>query len=242
VGEILAWCFCGTERWLQVFRQTQDISGEKLMRIRGNITGLQSGLLVCFLFISVSSLWAAPAIQPSEVIKTGTDKMLQVLDESRKEGAPTLKQRRDEIFTILDKYFSFGEMARRALGRPWKDQTPEKRQEFVRLFKQLLFNTYVDRVEGYTGSQGKIIYAGEKTEGEYAIVHTKITGYKNTDVVVDYRLKVDGTDWKVYDVIVEGVSFVDNYREQFSAILANESFDSLLNKLREKAIGIQSKS
>jgi len=212
------------------------------MRIRGNIAGLRSGLLVCFLFAAAPSLWAAPAIQPSEVIKTGTDKMLQVLNESRKEGALTLKQQRDEIFTILDKYFNFGEMARRALGRPWKDQTPEKRQEFVKLFKQLLFNTYVDRVEGYTGSQEKIVYAGEKMEGDYAMVHTKISGYKNTDVSVDYRLRVDGADWKVYDVIVEGVSFIDNYREQFSSILANGSFDSLLNKLREKAIGIQSKS
>lgn len=212
------------------------------MHIRSSMAGLGSMLLVCFVFAAVPFVWAAPSTGPTAVIKTGTDRMLQILDESRKEGSPTLKQRREEIFSILDKYFNFVEMARRSLGRPWKDQTPEKREEFVRLFKQLLFNTYVDRVEGYTGSQEKILYSGEKIQGDYAMVQTKIAGYKASDVAVDYRMRIDGADWKVYDVIVEGVSFIDNYREQFNAILANESFDGLLNKLREKAIALQPKS
>lgn len=211
------------------------------MRRKASVASFLGGLLVLFLLTAVPALWAAPTTKPTAVIQSGTDKMLQILDESRKEGAQTLKQRRDEIFAVLDKYFNFAEMARRALGRPWKDQTPEKREEFVSLFKQLLFNTYVDRVEGYTGSKEKFLYSGEKIEGEYALVQTKITGYKGGDVAVDYRLRTDGANWKVYDVIVEGVSFIDNYREQFSAILANGTFDSLLNKLREKAIGIQPK-
>jgi phospholipid transport system substrate-binding protein len=125
-------------------------------------------------------------------------------------------------------------MARRALGRPWKDQTPEKRQEFVKLFKQLLFNTYINRVESYTGSNEQIAYDSEKLDGDYALVKTHVTIQSNQIVQIDYRLRLENGQWQVYDVVVEGISFVDNYRGQFASILANESFDSLLKKIREK--------
>lgn len=210
------------------------------MQTKSKWYGLRSGLCACLLFAAVSSS-AAAAPSPLSVIQTGTDQMLQILESSRGAGAASVRDRRGEILTILDKYFNFEEMGKRALGRPWKDQAPEKQKEFVRLFKQLLFNTYVDKVEGYTGSKEKIVYMNDKIEGSYALVKTKITGYKNADVLVDYRLRLEGDSWRVYDVIVEGISLVDNYREQFSSILANGSFDSLLMKLREKS-GVQAKS
>ena len=125
-------------------------------------------------------------------------------------------------------------MAKRALGRPWKEQSPQKQQEFVDLFKQLLFNNYAGQVETYTGTNEKIVYDGEKIEGEYALVKTRILEYKNTNVQLDYRLRLIKGEWKVYDVVAEGVSLVDNYRGQFNSILANKSFDAFLAQLREK--------
>jgi phospholipid transport system substrate-binding protein len=190
--------------------------------------------LVCFVVCAtIMETAALAASSPLMIVRDGTDQALKILRETQA-GGPPLRQRKSEIETIVSKYFNFDEMARRALGRPWKDQSAAKQQEFVKLFKDLLFNTYVDRVQSYTGTNEKITYDNEKIDGEYAVVKTRIRGYKDTDVQVDYRLRRDKDSWMVYDVVVEGVSFVDNYRGQFSSILANESFDSLLRRLQDK--------
>ncbi len=177
-------------------------------------------------------LAAAPS--PLVVIQSGTEKALKILRASQKGEAPALRQRKGEILGIVDEYFNFEEMGKRALGRPWKEQTPQKRQEFSELFKQLLFNTYISRVESYTGSNEQIVYDSEKVDGEYALVKTHVIIQSGKPVEIDYRLQFENGNWKVYDVIVEGISFVENYRSQFASLLANGSFDSLLKKLREK--------
>jgi len=171
---------------------------------------------------------------PMALIQSGTEKALQILHETQKGQAPSLRQRKNEILEIVSEYFNFEEMAKRALGRPWKDQTSDKRQEFAQLFKQLLFNTYINRLENYTGSNERVFYDSEKLDGDYALVKTHILYQGNNNIAIDYRLHYDGERWKVYDVVVEGISFVDNYRGQFASILTNESFDSLLRKLRQK--------
>jgi phospholipid transport system substrate-binding protein len=126
-------------------------------------------------------------------------------------------------------------MAKRALGKPWKDQSVNKQKEFVGLFKELLFNNYVDRVEQYTGSGESFAYDKEVVEGEYSYVKTRILNYKNAQVSVDYRLRVGPDGWKAYDVVIEGISLINNYRSQFNSILARSSFDELLLKMQEKA-------
>jgi len=192
-------------------------------------------LLVLLLFLEMPSLVSAASRTPLNVIQSGTDRALQILHSCQPgKELGSLRGRKAEILQIVDEYFNFTEMAKRALGRPWKDQTPDKQQEFVKLFKQLLFNTYVDRVSSYTCSDEKVVYDGEEIEGEYALVKTRVLGYKNTDVNVDYRLRNEKGEWKVYDVVVEGISFINNYRGQFNSILAGESFDSLLARLRER--------
>ncbi len=156
------------------------------------------------------------------------------MHESQRNQAPSLRQRKDEILVIVSEYFSFQEMGKRALGRTWKEQTAEKRQEFVRLFTHLLFNTYINRLENYTGSNERVFYDSEKLDGDYALVKTHVLYQRNNNISIDYRLHLDEGQWKVYDVVVEGISFVDNYRGQFSSIMTNESFDSLLRRLRRK--------
>jgi phospholipid transport system substrate-binding protein len=178
---------------------------------------------------------ALPSQQnPMALIHGGSERALEVLHESHMGQAPSLQQRKGEILDIVSEYFNFEEMAKRALGRPWKDQSTDKRQEFAQLFKQLLFNTYINRLENYTGSNERVFYDCEKVDGDFALVKTHILYQGNNNISIDYRLQQDGGRWKVYDVVVEGISFVDNYRSQFASILANESFDSLLRRLRQK--------
>jgi phospholipid transport system substrate-binding protein len=191
-------------------------------------------LVVNLLFLSSPSLMAA-SHTPTAVVKSGTDKALEILKARHSDGIGKLRERRDEIFGMIDQYFSFAEMAKRALGRPWKDQPPAKQQEFTDLFKLLIFNTYADRVDNYTGGVNEqVLYDGEMIEGKYALVKTRLVGYRQNDVVVEYRLYSDGGEWKVYDVVVEGISLINNYRQQFNSILANESFEGLLSQMRQK--------
>jgi phospholipid transport system substrate-binding protein len=171
---------------------------------------------------------------PMGLIRTGTQRAIQILYETQSGRASSLRQRKAEILDVVSQYFNFEEMAKRALGHAWKDQPADKRQRFVQLFKQLLFNTYINRLENYTGSSEQVSYDSEKLDGDYALVKTHILYQGASNVSIDYRLRRDGSAWKVYDVVVEGISIVENYRSQFSSILANESFDSLLKRLQEK--------
>jgi len=171
---------------------------------------------------------------PLVVIQSGTEKALDILHSSKAGQAPSLKARKGEILKIVDEYFNFHEMAKRALGRPWKEQPPEKQKEFVELFKQLLFNSYVDKVESYTGANERFAYDEEKIEGIMPSSKRGCSGTRTATFAWTTGLRFDGGTWKVYDVVVEGISLVNNYREQFSSILTNESFDSLLKRMRQK--------
>lgn len=191
--------------------------------------------VLCLPLIMSAEIFAAQT--PLAVIQAGTDKALGILNrDCGMTPKNSLRDRRDEILQVLDGYFNFQEMARRSLGPSWKDQSPEKQREFVRLFKQLLFNTYLDRMEMYSCSDERIVYEHETLEGEYGAVNTRVilNKSKKVEVHVDYRLKQENGGWKVYDVIVEGVSLIENYRGQLSSILARESFDSLLKRLHER--------
>jgi phospholipid transport system substrate-binding protein len=204
------------------------------MLVKATKSILCIGLLLWMVSFTVPFHADAAANAPLSVIKAGTEQALQILRGSQSGKAPSVRQRRAEIMVIVDKYFNFNEMARRSLGRPWRDQSADKQAEFVRLFKDMLFNTYIDKVENYTGSNEQFAYDKETIDGDYAVVKTRIKGYKNTDVQVDYRLRFENGEWRVYDVIVEGISLVDNYRSQFASILGGESFDGLLKRMRQK--------
>ncbi len=192
------------------------------------------GILLFLVFSQFIGVALPGQQDPMVLIQSGTERAMQILHESQRGQAPSLRHRKDEILVIVNEYFNFEEMAKRALGRPWKEQSPEKRREFAQLFKQLLFNTYINRIENYTGSNERVFYDSEKLDGDYALVKTHILYQGDNNISIEYRLHRDGGEWKVYDVAAEGISFVDNYRGQFGSILANQSFDSLLIRLRQK--------
>jgi phospholipid transport system substrate-binding protein len=193
-----------------------------------------AGLAVIMLLAIVPQWTMASTSNPLAVIQSGTDRALQIIRASHKGDAPSLRQRRSELLTIVDEYFDFEGMGKTALGRPWKEQSPENRQEFVKLFKQLLFNTYISRIEKLSGTKEKAYYDSEKFQGDYALVKTHMDLESEQNVSLDYRFHLENGQWKVYDVVVEGVSLVENYRSQFASILTGGTFDVLLQKLREK--------
>ncbi len=170
---------------------------------------------------------------PTEKVKETADKIIAIV------GDPTLKdpakaaQRRERIRRTVDELCDWEEMSRRSLGRHWAQRTEQEKKEFVHLFGQLLERTYIDKVEGYSGE--KVNYLGERVDGDYAEVDVKVVTNKNTEIPVIYRMRAKDQKWWVYDMVIEGVSLVNNYRTQFSDIMAKSSFEGLMKKLREKS-------
>jgi len=169
---------------------------------------------------------------PQEQLRQSVDKLISILNDPQLKGEQKRNERRQKLKEVLYQRFDFTEMARRSLGSEWRRRTPEEQKEFVRLFTDLLERAYLDKIESYSGE--KVLYLKDREDGNYAEVETKIVDKTGQEYSLDYRLhKVNG-DWKVYDVIVEDVSLVGNYRSQFSRVLAKSSFDELLKTMKEK--------
>jgi phospholipid transport system substrate-binding protein len=144
------------------------------------------------------------------------------------------KIRRDKIREIVDRIFDFTEMSRRSLSVHWKKRTAEEQKEFVSLFSDLLEDTYIKKIERY--SDEKIIYTGESVAGGNAVVKTKVITKKETDIPLDYKLMKEASKWRVYDVVIEGVSLVNNYRSQFNEILGSNPYGELVKRLKNKTL------
>ena len=157
----------------------------------------------------------------------------------REMSAPALKarpaERRAAVRRIAEQIFDFEETARRALARHWRTRTPEERREFVALFADLLERAYIGRIESYAGE--RVTYAGDTVEGNVATVRTRLTTREGTEVPVDYRMRRADGRWLVYDVVIEGVSLVANYRSQFNRIIETSSYEELVSRMRAQAVG-----
>lgn len=171
--------------------------------------------------------------EPTDQIKQTTDKILSTITNPALKPPSKTAEREKLIRQAVDERFDWEEMARRALATHWAKRTLEERKEFVRLFADLLERTYKKKVEDYSGE--KVLYEGETKDGDYATVKVKIVSKKNKDIPVEYRLKKEGNDWFVYDVSIEGVSLVNNYRTQFNSIIVQSSYENLIKRLKDKA-------
>ena len=180
----------------------------------------------------------APAVRPAEAgvpsdqLRTQVDRVLKVLEDGELKKEARAKDRRAAVRKIANEIFDFGETARRSLGRHWQGRTPAEQNEFVQLFSDLLERTYISRVELYGGE--KIIYSGDSIEGDQAKVMTKIMTKSGSDIPVEYRMHKKGDRWLVYDVVIEGVSLVANYRTQFNKIIQTSSYGELVRKMKTK--------
>lgn len=174
----------------------------------------------------------ALAVGPTERIKQTTDKIIAILNDPALKGPEKARERKMRIRAAVDERFDWEEFSRRALARYWRERTKQEKEEFVPLFGNLVERTYMDKVENYSGE--KVVYAGERIQGKYGLVKAKVVTSDNREISVDYRLRYKGNDWFVYDVSVEGVSLVNNYRVQFSNIIRNSSYEALVKRLKDK--------
>jgi len=156
-----------------------------------------------------------------------------VLKDPRLKPAAKTKERREQLRQILFARFDFTEMAKRALGSNWRRRTPQEQDEFVRLFTEILERAYADIIESYTDE--KIVYLNERVEGGFADVGSKILTSRGEEYSVNYKAHLISNEWKVYDVIAENISLVNNFRSQFNRVIANSSYEELLRRLRDKA-------
>jgi phospholipid transport system substrate-binding protein len=181
-------------------------------------------------WIGVFLFMAAPATAgvATDQTRATVDKVLSILKNPSLQGDARRAQLREAIYSRFD----FVEMAKRSLGPHWSRRTPQEQREFVKLFTDLLENSYVDTIESYNGE--KIAYTREQQDSDNAEVFTKLVTKKDEAFSINYKLHLLGGEWKVYDVVVEDISLVNNYRSQFNRVLANASFDELLRKLQQK--------
>jgi len=191
-----------------------------------------SKVIALFLFLGIGLPLYGWAGEPTEKIKQTTDKILKIVTDPALKNPSRDQERRKLIRSAVDERFDWEEMTRRSLARYWDQRTDQEKKEFVRLFGELLERTYMNKVEGYSGE--KVQYEGETLESEYAVVKVKIVTRKNVDIPVEYRLHKKGNDWFVYDISIEGVSLVSNYRTQFNSIITQSSYENLVKKLKEK--------
>jgi phospholipid transport system substrate-binding protein len=196
---------------------------------------------VCAVVSSIFLLVLVPdslrAGVPTEQVRQTADQVLSVLQDSRLKSADKQKERREQIRQIIAGRFDFGEMAKRSLGSNWQKANNDEQRQFVELFRELLEKSYADQIESYDGE--KIVYGRESVSQDQADVDTKIVTKKGEQISINYKLRSAGNDWKVYDVVIENISLVNNFRSQFNRILANASFAELLKKLQSKSVEIK---
>jgi phospholipid transport system substrate-binding protein len=176
-----------------------------------------------------SLLWAE---SPKELVKETTDRVLNIMRDSSLKGPEKAQERRQRIWEEISVVFDFEEISKRALGRHWRKRSPEEKKEFVDLFSYILQDSYIGKVDAY--SDEEIVFLGEKKDSDYAIVQTKVITKTGTEIPVDYRLYNKQGKWRVYDVVIEGVSLVNNYRTQFNNILVRSSYEKLIQRMKQK--------
>jgi len=184
-------------------------------------------------WLMVAGVVAAPATGPRETVETAVVRVVEVLQQPEATG-PAQSERAAEIKRIARELFDFDEIARRALSRHWAGRTPVQHTEFVGLFTDLLERSYMNRIEAYAGE--RIVYTGEAVDGPYATVRSKVVTQRKSEVGIDYRLHLRGSRWQVYDVLIDGVSFVSTYRSQFDRVIQAESYGALVERLRKRSL------
>jgi len=177
-----------------------------------------------------SHVTPAAAGEPLDKVRQTVDNVLTIVNNK----ALQPQERQTQIRQAVLQRFGFEEMAQRSLGQHWRTLTPQQRQEFVELFTALLERSYITRIESYKAGSQEVRYPKEDITGDQAVVHTEITSERGLAATVDYHLLHKNGDWKAYDIVIEGVSLVNNYRTQFNTIILKDSYTGLVKQMRTK--------
>jgi phospholipid transport system substrate-binding protein len=172
---------------------------------------------------------------PTSVVRGTIDEVIRLVTDERLKKPDQVAHRRKLLEETIGQHFDFSEMAKRSLAAHWNSRSAAEHQEFVALFQTLLSKTYAGKIENYSGE--KVQYRKERLKDSYAEVQTTIVS-KKTQIALDYRLFLNSGNWRVYDVVVDGVSLVKNYRVQFDRIIRDSSYEELVKTLREKSSDI----
>ena len=188
--------------------------------------------LAILLFFAIG----AHAESPLQEVKTSTGNVLLLLKNPKVQGETKKNERRQLVRAEMEKRFEWEQSARACLGRHWAERTPAEKAEFVKIFSEFLKNNYSDKIATYYSDLEKVDYQGEKIIDNYASVKLVLTTKSKVEHPIEYRMEKSpsGDDWKIYDVVIEGVSLVKNYRDQFDAVIAKSSYADLIKEIQSK--------
>ena len=189
-------------------------------------------LLVAISSAVLFAAGSAAAAEPTNQLRAQVDRVLKVLDDPALKPPAKTRERRAAMRAIANDIFDFTETAKRSLGRHWAARTPAEREQFVRVFADVLERSYISKVELYGGET--IQYTGDSVDGDQAVVGSRIVTRSGVQVPIQYRMRRMGDRWLVYDVVIEGVSLVANYRSQFDRIIRTSSFAELVKKMKTR--------
>jgi phospholipid transport system substrate-binding protein len=194
---------------------------------------VRAGSFAAGIALAAATAWAGPA---TDQVKTSVDRVLKVVSDPELKKPQNTEKRRTQIREVARQLFDFEELGKRALGRHYAALKPEQRKRYTELFADLLENSYITKIESYGGE--KIVYLPEQADGDSVTVRSKLVTQKGTEIPLDYRLQQTGDRFRVYDVSIEGVSLVANYRTQFNKIITQSGFDELLKKMEQKQVEV----
>lgn len=186
-------------------------------------------LVMIFTLAPAPGAWAGA---PTDQFRDGVDQVFKILRDPALRGDTKAGERRTAIARAAAAIFDFGETAKRSLGQHWEQRSPAEREEFVRLFTELVQRSYVSRVDKY-GSE-KMIFRGDTVDGGQAVVRTVLVFDNGGQMPLDYKMHSTGDRWRVYDLSVDGISLVANYRAQFNKIIRTASYDALVARLKSR--------
>jgi phospholipid transport system substrate-binding protein len=188
-----------------------------------------SGFLLALLLTFPPFAYSAA---PLDTVQEHVNKVLEVLRDPTLKGEPGRKLKKEKIYSISEEMFDFTELSKRSLGQNWNKLNAGQQEEFIKLFKSILETAYADKITSYTDE--RIIFKEEITLSEKTVEVPTVIVAKTSEIPINYRLLQEKGRWKIYDVVIEGVSLVNNYRTQFREILANKTPEALLDILRKK--------
>ena len=174
----------------------------------------------------------ANAGEPTEVVKSAWDRLVQVLKDPTLSPKDKQKERVARLKEIIDPAIDYAETAKRVLGPHWQRRTPEEQQEFVKIFHDFVERIYTGQINQYEGE--KIVFGRESVDQDFAQVDSKILDAKGEASSLIFRLHRTDGKWKVYDAVVEDISMISNYRSQFDRVISSSSYEGLVKKLKEK--------
>ena len=181
-----------------------------------------------------SATWACAA--PTDEVKKTVDEVVRII--ASKEMKQHEQKRRQALKKTISLVFDYSEMAKRSLGKHWNQRTPAEKKQFTELFASLLENSYAGKIESYNNE--KIVYLKEVVDGDHAEVKSKVITAKRDEFTLDYRMINQNSKWMAYDVVIEGVSLVSNYRTQFNKIITSQGYPELVKKLQTKTDELKS--